>query len=100
VAFTARDAVILAIGPNDSAAFRRYWASEHMPFAGLADPGHVVADQYKQEVNLLRLGRMPALLVVDRAGRIRYAHYGHSMSDIPDNREILDLLDSLNSGTG
>ena len=46
------------------------------------------------------MGRMPALLVVDKGGRIRYAHYGHSMSDIPDNREILDLLDALNSEEG
>jgi peroxiredoxin Q/BCP len=60
----------------------------------------MVANQYKQEVNLLRMGRMPALLVIDKAGRIRYAHYGHSMSDIPDNREILDLLKTLNSERG
>jgi peroxiredoxin Q/BCP len=66
----------------------------------MPDPNHIVANQYKQEVNLLRMGRMPALLVVDKPGRIRYAHYGHSMSDIPDNREILDLLDTLNSDTG
>lgn len=56
-----------------------------------------MANQYKQEVNLLKLGRMPALLVVDKQGHIRYAHYGHSMSDIPDNREILDLLDKINT---
>jgi peroxiredoxin len=67
-----------------------------LPFIGLPDPAHVVANQYKQEVNLLKMGRMPALLVVDKAGRIRYAHYGHSMSDIPKNREILDLLEALN----
>ena len=77
--------------------FKRYWESEHLPFSGLPDPSHTVASQYRQEVNLLKLGRMPALLAVDKAGRIRYAHYGRSMSDIPDNREILDLLDALNS---
>jgi peroxiredoxin Q/BCP len=40
---------------------------------------------------------MPALLVIDKHGRVRYAHYGHSMSDIPPNLEILDLLETLNS---
>jgi len=78
----------------------RYWESEHLPFSGLPDPGHLVAKQYKQEVNLLRLGRMPALLVVDKAGRIRYARYGSSMSDIPPNPEILGLLDTLNLDAG
>ena len=68
-----------------------------MPFRGLPDRGHVVARQYQQEVNLLKLGRMPALLVIDRHGHMRYAHYGRSMSDIPENREILDLLDELNA---
>jgi peroxiredoxin len=92
--------VILAVGPDNTEVFRRYWDNEHLPFAGLPDPGHRVANQYRQEVILLRLGRMPALLVIDKQGRIRYAHYGHSMSDIPDNHEILDLLDVLNSEPG
>jgi len=39
---------------------------------------------------------MPAVLVVDKAGQIRYQHYGESMSDIPLNQEILNLLDELN----
>ena len=55
-----------------------------------------MADVYKQEVKLLKLGRMPALLVVDREGLIQYEHYGEDMTDIPDNRVILDLLDRLN----
>jgi peroxiredoxin len=55
-----------------------------------------VADQYYQEVNLFKLGRMPALFVIDQTGLIRYAHYGDSMSDIPTNQEVLELLDSKN----
>jgi hypothetical protein len=55
-----------------------------------------VADVYNQQVNLWKLGRMPALLVVDKDGIIRYEHYGDSMQDIPENSVILDLLDRLN----
>jgi hypothetical protein len=33
---------------------------------------------------------------VDIAGVARFVHYGHSMSDIPENNEILTLLDQLN----
>lgn len=88
------------MAPSDASAIRRYWSGEQLPFTGLPDPGHVVAKLYRQEVNLLKMGRMPALLLVDKAGQIRYTHYGHSMSDIPDNRKILDLLDALNAEGG
>ena len=64
---------------------------------GLADPRHSVADAYKQQVHLLKLGRMPALMLVDRQGRVRYAHYGDSMADIPDNALVLGLLDAINT---
>jgi len=39
---------------------------------------------------------MPAQLVVDRAGRIRYQYYGRSMSDISPNELLLRALDALN----
>jgi hypothetical protein len=32
---------------------------------------------------------------VDAEGIVRYAHYGHSMRDIPDNDEVLEILASL-----
>ncbi len=94
--FIARDAEVLIIGPDGPRAFQRMWQQEHFPFPGLADPQHRVAAAYRQEVNLLKLGRMPALIVVDKRGRIRFEHYGKSMSDIPLNRAVLELLDELN----
>lgn len=94
--FVEREAEILVVGPEDRAAFTRYWEKEALPFIGLPDPNHEVADRYGQEVNLLKLGRMPALVVIDKHGLIRYQHYGHSMRDIPANQEILGLLDNLN----
>ena len=45
---------------------------------------------------MLKAGRLPALMVIDKAGQIRYRHYGNSMRDIPPNQAILDLLDRLN----
>ena len=38
---------------------------------------------------------MPLVCVIDRDGRIRYAHYGASMSDIPENKTLLDVIDQL-----
>lgn len=94
--FVERQAEVLVIGPDSPAAFRDYWQAERLPFPGLADPDHTVAKLYRQEVNLLRLGRMPAQLLVDKQGRIRYQHYGHSMADIAINAEVLTLLEQLN----
>ena len=52
---------------------------------------------YGQEVNLFKLGRMPAQVLIDKEGMARYVHYGHSMSDIPSNEEILALIDEFSS---
>ena len=94
--FVERDAEIIVTGPDDAAAFARYWEKEALPFVGLPDPKHQVANLYGQQVKLLKFGRLPALLVIDKQGQIRYRHYGGSMSDIPDNDGILNLLGALN----
>ncbi len=70
-----------------------------MPFPGMADIHSRVASQYDQEVNLFKMGRMPAIFVIDRQGQIRYRHYGESMQDIPTSQTILDVLDGLNRET-
>jgi peroxiredoxin len=93
--FVEREAEILVIGPDGPRAFKRYWDENDMPFVGLADPKYTVADLYEQQVNLLKLGRMPTILIVDKAGRIRFRHDGASMSDIPANNTLLELLDGF-----
>lgn len=82
-------------GPDDADSFKEYFKAHDLRFIGLADPGHAVANRYGQEVKLFKLGCMPAEFLIDRAGLIKYAHYGESMSDIPDNNEILLLVDQL-----
>lgn len=93
--FARRNAAIFVLGPEKPEAFARYWRDHDLPFIGLPDPKHTVLKLYGQEVNLFRLGRMPAMLIVDREGRVRFVHYGHSMADIPSNAEVLALLDQL-----
>ena len=97
--FTGRNAVILAVGPNDALTFQRYWRNENIPFIGLPDPEHEVARVYRQEVNLFKLGRMPLNCVVDPKGYIRYVRYGASMKDIPSNGELLHVIDELNASS-
>jgi peroxiredoxin len=94
--FVDRNTEVIAVGPESAGAFAEFWHEKKMPFTGIADPKHVIADLYGQEVNPFKLGRMPGLFVIDKEGRIRYGHYGSSMSDIPLNSDVLSLLDELN----
>jgi len=95
--FAQRHAQVIVVGPEDARAFEAYWRQHALPFIGLPDPKASVLKLYGQEVNLFRLGRMPAQVIVDEAGVARFVHYGHSMSDIPENAEVLTLFDQLNT---
>jgi len=95
--FVNRQTMIVVIGPENAVAFGDYWRTNSLPFIGLPDPKASVLKLYGQEVNLFKLGRMPAQVLVDKAGVARYVHYGHSMSDIPGNEEILALVDEINT---
>jgi peroxiredoxin Q/BCP len=94
--FLMRDAEIVAIGPEGTDTFRKWWNEHDMPFPGLPDPEHTVAKLYGQQVKLLKLGRLPAQLVIDKEGLIRFVHHGNSMADIVENDTIITLLDKLN----
>ncbi len=93
--FVARNTEVVVVGPEDAKAFAAYWQKESLPFIGLPDSTTSVLKLYGQEVNLFKLGRMPAQVLIDKAGVARFVHYGHSMSDIPDNQEILALVDEM-----
>ena len=95
--FVKRQTQVIVIGPEDAKAFETYWREHDLPFIGLPDPKASVLKLYGQEVNLFKLGRMPAQVIVDKEGAVRFVHYGHSMSDIPENAELFALLDPLNA---
>lgn len=95
--FTQRDAEIIVIGPESENAFRKYWEQNQFPFVGIPDPAHSVLKTFGQKTSLFKLGRMPAQMIIDKLGTIRFIHYGHDMTDIPDNAEIFSILDKLNS---
>lgn len=96
IEFEKRDTEIIVVGPEDAEAFRIYWQENDLSFIGLPDPKASVLKLYGQEVNLFKLGRMPAQVVVNKSGTARFVHYGHSMSDIPENAELFTLLDQIN----
>ena len=96
--FEKRDTVILVVGPENAQAFTSYFREHELPFTGLPDPTHTVLKLYGQQVKLFKFGRMPAQLVVDKDGMARYVCYGHDMSDIPTNAEMLAIIDKINAG--
>ncbi len=95
--FMARDVEIVVVGPENAQAFSGYFKKESLPFIGLPDPKASVLKLYGQEVNLFKLGRMPAQILIDKSGIARFVHYGHSMMDISRNEEILSLVDEMNA---
>lgn len=94
--FVKRSAEVIVVGPENASAFMAYFKKHELPFIGIPDPDFSVLKLYGQEVNLFKLGRMPAQLIVDKNGMARFVHYGHSMADIPENSELFTLLDGIN----
>ena len=79
---------VLGYGP----LYEAWIQKKDLPFIGLPDPEHKILKLYGQEVKLFKLGRMPAQMLIDKSGMLRYVHYGHSMTDIPSNKEIMKLI--------
>lgn len=95
--FEDRDIEVIVVGPENARAFAAFWQEKSLPFIGLPDPGHSVLKLYGQEVNLFKLGRMPAQVLIDKDGIARFVHYGNGMHDIPQTDEILVLGEQINS---
>jgi peroxiredoxin len=83
---------IIVVGSEKAEFFKKYWLKEDLPFIGIPDPEHIIQKLYGQEVKLLKLGRLPAQMLIDESGMLRYVHYGNSMADIPSNPEIMNLI--------
>jgi peroxiredoxin Q/BCP len=94
-AFRETGAQIVVVVREKAHSLRRYWSKHLLPFLCVPDEHGEVSRRYEQEWRLLKLGRLPALFVLNCEGKIAFAHYGADMKDIPDNREILTVLKSL-----
>lgn len=97
--FEQVNTTILVVGPENEKAFAKFWQKNDLPFIGLPDPKHSVLKKYGQQIKIFKWGRMPAQALIDKKGVVRYIHYGHSMSDIPKNDELLEILKDINSST-
>lgn len=93
--FDKRNTLIVTVGPENANSFIKYWSKHELAFYGVPDEEHIVAELYGQEVKVLKLGRLPAQMIIDKNGILRYVHYGRDMEDIPSNQEILSFIDDL-----
>ena len=87
---------VIAVGPESREDFIKFWTEHEMPFTGVPDPDHLIAEPYGQQVKFLKAGRLPAMFVIDRNGLIRAQHFGNSMSDIPTDNDLFKVLEKLN----
>lgn len=83
------------VGPEGEKEFDYHWERNNYPFVGIPDPEHRIADLYGQTVNLLKIGRMPAQVFIDKEGRIRHQHFGDSMRDITSIQDSLEIFDKF-----
>lgn len=63
----------------------------------LLDPSKSVVTSLGQDVKILKLGRMPGLLVIGQDRKVVYAHYGRDMKDIPPNDMIFPIIEQYNA---
>ena len=96
-AFQKLSAEIVVVTRHDAATMRDYWTQNKLTYLGVPDPEGRITSRYRQQWKLFRLGRMPAQFLVDCAGKLAFAHYGTSMSDIPQNAQMLKLISNLDS---
>ena len=92
--FQALNTEILVMVPNGPRMIARHVERHPTPYPILSDKGSAVAGQYLQVKRFFALGT-PSVFLVDRGGRIRYAHYASSLIAEPDNREPLAVLEAM-----
>ncbi len=81
---------MIVVAPDAPTRLSQYLRAHDMLFQAVSD--QKLLQLLGQEVNWLKLGRMPALIAIGREGRVVYEHHGRSMSDLPDFQIVLSAL--------
>ena len=98
--FQALNSEVLVLVPHGPRLIAPHVAMHGTPYPILSDKGARVAEGY----GILTLGAgllpslavlKPAVFLVDRECRIRYAHYAQGYTEEPENREPLSMLAAL-----
>ncbi len=88
--FEEKKIKVIAICPEKIEGVKKYISKNTLAFDLVADNEHALGDKYGQKVNLLKLGRMPAQIILDKNGTSVFEYYSNSMADITENDQILN----------
>jgi len=92
--FEAFNCEVLVMVPNGPRMIERYLRETQTPYPILTDKGSQVASVYMQLKRLFKIGS-PTVILVNRQGKVAYAHYAASLIEEPDNNEALTALAKL-----
>ena len=93
--FVEAGASIVVVAKHSAQEMKDFWKENNLPYIGIPDPDEALSKLYGQEWKATKLGRMPALFVVDQKGKIAYVHYSNGMSDIPADPTVLGEVGEL-----
>lgn len=85
---------ILVDSLNNAKKMETKYAKEKFPI--YYDEDKEVSKLLHQQWKLLKLGRMPGMIIINKEGIIKWAYYSDSMSDIPKNKDVLEVLKEIN----
>ncbi len=90
--FKAMKTEVLVMVPNGPRMIEQYRQQFHPPYPILVDKGSKVADAYFQTKTMFFIGN-PTVFLVNKVGKVLYAHYAKNPIEEPDNREPLFILE-------
>ncbi len=88
----AKNIKLIVVCPENKEKIEKFAKDMDFSFDFVADSSHKLADEYNQQVKILKFGRMPAQIVLDKNLNVIYSHYASSMKDIVEESEILAKL--------
>ncbi len=93
--FNALNINIVVICPEKRESVVKFTEKTPLDLNLVSDSKHIIANRYNQQVNWLKLGRMPAQIVIDKNGKKVFEHFSNSMSDIVENDAVLNAIKAL-----
>ncbi len=90
--FEAKKIKIVAISPEKIKQVAKYHQKHQLSFDLVSDNQHLLGNKYGQQVILLKLGRMPAQIILNKNQAIIFKHYASSMLNIISNDKILNQV--------
>ncbi len=91
--FEKRSIKVVVICPEKLNNIHKFLSSEFLDLEFVSDPKHILANKYNQQVKILKLGRLPAQIILDKNGKKVFEHFANSMRDIVENHKIFDIVD-------